>query len=93
MDNITQIQLGKSKINNPNEIANAFNKHFISTAEKLTTKNSDKNEAIKLLDTFKNDHIPITEIEIKYILKSLNLKYSTGYDGISSRILKCCIYY
>jgi hypothetical protein len=73
MDNITQIQLIKSKINNPNEIANAFNKHSISTAEKLMTKNSDKNKAIKLLDTFKNDdisEISITEILIKYILKS-----------------------
>jgi hypothetical protein len=36
MDNIIQIQLGKSKINNPNEILNAFNKHFITIAEKLT---------------------------------------------------------
>jgi hypothetical protein len=35
--------------------------------------------------------IPTTEIEIKYILQSLKLKNSTGYDGISSRILKCCI--
>jgi hypothetical protein len=34
-DNITQIQLGKSKINNPNEIVNAFNTHFITVAEKL----------------------------------------------------------
>jgi hypothetical protein len=39
--------LGKNKINNHNEIVNAFNKHFITVAEKLTTKNSDKNEAIK----------------------------------------------
>jgi hypothetical protein len=96
MDNITQIQLGKSKINNPNEIVNVFNKHFITIAEKLT-KNSDINEAIKLLDTFKNDNIPemklipTAEIKRKYILKSLKLKNSTGYDGISSRMLKCCI--
>jgi hypothetical protein len=68
MDNISQIQVGKRKINTPNEIANAFNKHFITIAEKLT-KNSDKNEAIKLLDTFKNGNIPemklIRMIEVK----------------------------
>jgi F0F1-type ATP synthase membrane subunit b/b' len=67
MDNITQIQLEKSKINNPNEIVNAFNKYFITIAEKLTKKNYDKNEAIKLLDTFKNDNIP----EMNFIPMSL----------------------
>jgi hypothetical protein len=35
--------------------------------------------------------IPTTEIEIKYILKPFKLKNSTGYDSISSTILKCCI--
>jgi hypothetical protein len=35
--------------------------------------------------------IPITEAEIKNILMSLKSKNFTGYDGISSRILKYCI--
>jgi hypothetical protein len=35
--------------------------------------------------------IPTTEIKIKYVLKSLKLKNSTSYNGISSRLLKCCI--
>jgi hypothetical protein len=35
--------------------------------------------------------IPVTETEIKNILKSLKSKNSSGYDGISSRILKYCI--
>jgi hypothetical protein len=80
MDNITQIQFGKSKRNNPNEIVNAFNKYFITIAEKLTTKNCDKNEATKLVDTFKVDNIPevksipTTEIEKCTYLKSLKLK-------------------
>jgi hypothetical protein len=42
-DNITEIQVGKSKINNRNEFVNAFNKYFITIAKKLTTKNTDKN--------------------------------------------------
>jgi hypothetical protein len=41
MDNITHIQFGKSKINNPDEIRNVFNKHFITIARKL--KKADKN--------------------------------------------------
>jgi hypothetical protein len=75
----------------------AFNKYCITIAENLATKNADKNEAIKLLNTFKYYNvpemklIPITEAEIKNILKTLKPKNSTGYDGISSRILKYCI--
>jgi hypothetical protein len=35
--------------------------------------------------------IPTTETEIKYIIKTLKTKNSTGYDGISSRILENCM--
>ena len=35
--------------------------------------------------------IPITDTEIKNILKTLKSKNSTVYDGISSTILKYCI--
>jgi hypothetical protein len=35
--------------------------------------------------------IPVTEIEIIYIIKSLKNKNSSGYDGISVNILKHCI--
>jgi hypothetical protein len=50
-----------------------------------------------LLDTLKYDNlpelrlIPITEADIKNILMSLKSKNYTGYNGISSRILKYCI--
>jgi hypothetical protein len=57
-----------------------INKHFVTIAEKLT-KHTDKNKAIKLLDTFGNNILEMklictTEIEIKYvyILKSRKLK-------------------
>jgi DNA repair ATPase RecN len=94
MDNTPQIQLGNNKINNPNEIVNALNEYFTTIAEKLTTVDSAKNEVIRLLDSFKADNvtemrlIPTTETEIKYIIKTLKTKNSTGYDGISSRVLK-----
>jgi hypothetical protein len=32
-----------------------FNKYFITVAENLETKNANKNEAMKLLDTLKFD--------------------------------------
>jgi hypothetical protein len=32
--------------------------------------------------------IPITETEIKFVIKTSKVKNSTGYDGISCRILK-----
>jgi hypothetical protein len=36
--------------------------------------------------------IPMTEVEILSIVKSLKLKNSTVYEGISSRILKHCVH-
>jgi hypothetical protein len=78
----------------PKNIANAFNEHFISTAENLLINCPDKIESIKSLDTHKYRHlsqlkvIPTLEFEIKSIIKLLKSKTSTGYDGISSRIIK-----
>jgi hypothetical protein len=52
--------------------------------EKVVTMNSDKNEANKLLNTSKNDNIPemklipITEAEIKNILKIMKQKILQG---------------
>jgi hypothetical protein len=38
-------------------------------------------------------NIPITVSEIICTIKSLKSKYSSGYDGISNRILKVCRQY
>jgi hypothetical protein len=97
LDNITELQVGKSKVTNSKDLVEVFNKYFTTAAENLGTKNADKNEAFNLLDTLKYDNllelrlIPITEAEIKNILKSQKSKNSAGFDGISSRILKYCI--
>ena len=37
--------------------------------------------------------IPITETEIKTIIRSLKSKSSAGYDGISNTVLKHCIHF
>jgi len=34
--------------------------------------------------------IPVTEVEVRSIIKSLKSKGMSGYDGISSKILKQC---
>ena len=34
--------------------------------------------------------IPVTEVEVRSIIKSLKSKGTSGYDGISSKILKQC---
>jgi hypothetical protein len=52
---------------------------------------------MQLLDTLKFDNfpelrlIPTMEAEIKNMLMLQKSKDSTGYDGISSKILKYCI--
>ncbi|PNF22769.1 hypothetical protein B7P43_G06670 [Cryptotermes secundus] len=96
-DKVTELQVGESRVTDPKELVRIFNKHFITVTKNLATKNADKSEAIKLLNNLKYDNlpelklIPVTEVEIKNILKTLKSKNSTGYDGISSRILKYSI--
>jgi hypothetical protein len=86
--------VGENKVTNPNELVRVFNNYFITVTENLTAKKDDKNEAIKLLSNSKHDNLPefklrpITEAEVKNTLNTLKAKNSTGYDGISSIILK-----
>jgi hypothetical protein len=61
-------------------VANAFNKFFLTTAEKLNMQQVEKSDAISFLeDAFPGNLpsikiIPITEAEIKSIIHSLKLK-------------------
>jgi len=36
--------------------------------------------------------IPVSEVEVKTIIMSLKPKNSTGYNGISNKILKHCVH-
>jgi hypothetical protein len=36
--------------------------------------------------------IPVTEAEVNTIIMSLKTKHTTGYDGISNKILKHCVH-
>ena len=91
-DNISQRRIQDKQINNPTDIADAFNKYFIT--DKLQTTWKERN-AVKLLHKSENDDIleikliPTTETEIKHVWIN-EIKNSSGYEGISCRILKYC---
>ena len=84
-------------------MADTFNKHFLSVAESINTKNNQNGSSINnmdntmpihyLLQSFKSP-FPDTELkllltrEVQNIIKSLKLKNSHGYDEISTKLLK-----
>ena len=75
-------------------MADAFNDFFLTATEKLNIEKSNKGDAISFLkDSFPRNMpnmelIPITAAEIKSIICSLKPKNSSGYDEITSKILK-----
>jgi hypothetical protein len=77
-------------------VANTFNNFFLTVAEKLNTQKTEKGDAISFLqDSFPRNYtsikiIPVTATEIKSIIRSLKAKNSSGYDEITSEILKTC---
>jgi Notch-like protein len=84
------------KLKDPKNVANDFNKFFLTIAEKLNMQQVEQSDAISFLkDAFPGNFpsikiIPITEAEIKSIIHFLKPKKSTGYDEITSKILKAC---
>ena len=90
--------LNDEKLQDPTKVANAINNFLIIIIEKLNTKQIEKGYAISILkDLFPRNFssikiIPITENEIKSLKHSLQQtkKKSSGYDEITSKILKAC---
>jgi hypothetical protein len=91
---ITSIKIGGKLCNNILKTANYIN-YFVSPLPQI--KNSptiDLNEALKFLTAvfkhpFPNLYMsPVTNKEVKDIVKSLKWKYSHGYDEIPQYILK-----
>jgi hypothetical protein len=85
--------------NNNQKTANAFNQYFSSVAEKLIKNSLKKNHSnyndplIYVRQNFKQPSSAIrlkntTTHEIDKIIHSMKLKYSHGYDEISTTILK-----
>jgi hypothetical protein len=80
-----------------NDIAKAFNNYFTNIAEDITNKSTDVGKALQSLknsypkSTSEMKIIPVTEIEVIEIIKTLKNKNSSGYDGISNNVLKHCV--
>ena len=93
---ITKINTDNKSIELPDEIAKAFNDFFIHVVENSDNKQVDRNRSNELLTKTSNAEykemkvIPITEYEVLNTILALKTKKSSGYDGISSRILKHC---
>ena len=88
--------MNDEKLNDPTDVANAFNNFFITITEKFNIQQVEKGDAMSLLkDSFPGNFssikiIPISEAQIKSIIHSLKQKNSSGYNEITSKILKAC---
>ena len=84
-------------LTNINDIAKAFNIYFTNIAEDQSNNSSDMDKAWQSLKRSYTESssemklIPVTEIEVIDIIKSLKHKNSLGYDGISNNTLKHCV--
>ena len=80
--------------NDETTVANAFNNFFLTATEKLNIQKSNKGDAISFLkNSFPEkipsmELIPITAAEINSIISSLKPKNPSGYDEMTSKILK-----
>jgi hypothetical protein len=92
---IREINTGCRQITDKQEIASNFNKIFINVASNahnhtdmckvwqlLNAKDTNKSIDMKV--------IPVTEAEVINVIGSIKCKSSTGFDEISSKILKLC---
>ena len=97
-NNITTMNVNKLS-SNPQTIANAFNTYFLIVAENLLNKNFPEKNTTNNIDpltylrkNFNHTSSPITlkntTYEIDKIIHSIKCKDSSGYDEISSKILK-----
>jgi hypothetical protein len=78
------------------ESTEAFNNYFLNIMNDLQIQTDTDISPISLLkNAYQNDFsemniIPVTEGEIQSIICSMKARDSSGYDGISTKILKMC---
>ena len=96
---ITKINYEGQALTSTNETAKAFNQYYTKIVTNINTGQSDLHKASLLLGNKKIDNItrmkiiPITETEVKEIIRSLKSKNSMGYDGVSNTVLKHCLHF
>ena len=101
MDKINTLNINGIPISDCQKMANEFNKYFSTIVKSINTKqnklspyNVDNTTPLHYLtQSFKNPfpNINLKSVstkEIKNIIKSLNPQNSSGYDGISTKLLK-----
>jgi hypothetical protein len=82
-------------------VVEALNDYFLNVTEALKTKTNTRNSTTLSSQTQQKEtsqqkeflpmqYIPVTEGEVKSIIRSLKSKNSYGYDGISPKVLKLC---
>jgi hypothetical protein len=101
MDKVKTVNIEGTLFNNHQDIANEFNKYFLSIAKNI---NIDQNYSISykldnttpehyLLQSFKTPfpNINLRSVsskEVENVTKALKTKTSSGYDEISTKLLK-----
>ena len=85
--------INQEKVTDKKQIVNEFNNYFNNTGTQMAESiQSDSSNAFKdhLCQTYNTtfNFQNVNESDIKNIIKSLNSKSSTGYDGISTVLLK-----
>ena len=101
IEKINTLNIDGNSISGRQEIANAFNKYFLTIAKGINTKQNELGShnventtpLHYLTQSFKNPfpNINLKSIstkEIENIIKSLKPKNSSGYDGISTKLIK-----
>lgn len=74
---------------NPLNIANEMNTFFVNTATRLTANISKSKSKCKYVEEDKSLRLRKISIEeTREIIKSLKNKHSSGYDGISNKMIK-----
>ncbi|XP_047104490.1 uncharacterized protein LOC124734385 [Schistocerca piceifrons] len=91
-EDICPLMSGKSNAN-PLEVANTFNRYYITVADELISQNKT-NAVSKLLNPPHTNHtmvfIPTTDAEVSNLIKQLKIKHSSGLDGVTSHLIKEC---
>ena len=91
-NNIENLKIDNKEITQPAEIAQAFNNFFTNIGPDLASKISSDNKHFTDYLSEPNENtmclIPTNQHEILKIVKALKSKKSTGYDGISTKLLK-----
>ena len=78
-------------LEDPSEIANAFNEYFISIGPSLANQMGKNNNFRKYLRNLSESRLhfePITEHKTLRIIENLKNKTSTGIDGLSNQLIK-----